>query len=94
MPSAQLKHALGGHQGECHFISFCDVNTPDLAVEKALQYTARMQAAHRSQSNSVCTIKNEEERSDIVSRAERISDSFPKSEAPKNRLVYPDIFQF
>ena len=30
-----LKYAFGEHQGECHSVSFCDVSTPDLAVEKA-----------------------------------------------------------
>ena len=36
------------------FRFICDVSIPDLSVEKAIRYTARILAAHRSQPNSVC----------------------------------------
>ena len=59
MPSVQYKqtskHGLGGYQGTHYFVSFCDVSTPDLTVEKAILYTAPMQAVHCSQPNCVQT---------------------------------------
>ena len=46
--------SFGGHHGELHFVSFCDVSTPDLAAEKSIRYTERVKTADRSQPNSVC----------------------------------------
>ena len=69
--------SFSGHHGERHFVSFCDVSTPDLAAEKSIRYTARLQTADRPQPNSVCMSAcalNKKKKSNITSKDKMITD--------------------